>query len=190
MDMKFASPPRMAHVLAVALSFAIGVPASAVLAQSPTLAEIARKEQERRKTLMGPAKVYTNKDLPTPAAPPAAAALPPATPPVTDAAAAGKATEKKDEKDEAWWRARMAHAREEVRRNEMFAEALQTRINSLSVDVINRDDPAQRAKLSDDRQKAVAELERVKVEIDNGRKQIALVEEEARVASVPPGWLR
>lgn len=189
MDMKFASPPRMAHVLAVALSLAIGIPASAALAQGPTLAEIARKEQERRKTLMGPAKVYTNKDLPTPAAPPAAAALPPATPPATDAGA-GKATAKKDEKDEAWWRARMAQAREEVRRNEMFAEALQTRINSLSADVINRDDPGQRAKLSDDRQKAVAELERVKLEIDNGKKQIGIIEEEARVASVPPGWLR
>jgi len=186
------STRQLARLLAVVLSLATGLPASAVFAQTPTLAEIARKEQERRKTLKAPAKVYTNKDLPAraatvmsaPAVAPSAAAASPADKP------ADKAKPAADQKDEAWWRARMAQAREEVRRNELFAEALQTRINSLSADVINRDDPAQRAKLSDDRQKAVAELDRVTIEIQAGKKQIADIEEEARVAAVPPGWIR
>ena len=72
----------------------------------------------------------------------------------------------------------------------MFAEALQTRINSLTSDFSARDDPYQRAQLADDRQKALAELSRVKGEIDAGTKLIAEIEEEARQAGVPPGWIR
>ena len=75
-------------------------------------------------------------------------------------------------------------------RNEMFAEALQTRINSLSTDFVNRDDPFQRAKIGEDRDKAIAELARVKGEIVRAKKQIEDIEEEARKAGVPPGWLR
>jgi len=75
-------------------------------------------------------------------------------------------------------------------RHEMFAEALQSRINALTTDVVNRDDPYQRAKLADDRQKALAELQRVTGEIEQAKKDIADIEEEARKAGVPPGWLR
>jgi hypothetical protein len=59
----------------------------------------------------------------------------------------------------------MTQAREAQRRAEMFAEALQSRINGLTTDVVNRDDPYQRAKLADDRQKALAELQRVPADI-------------------------
>ena len=73
---------------------------------------------------------------------------------------------------------------------EAFAEALQSRINALSTDVVNRDDPYQRAKLAEDRQKAVAELSRVTAEIEQAKKELAAIDEEARQAGVPPGWLR
>jgi hypothetical protein len=157
--------------------------------QTPPLADVARKEQERRKTQKVTGKVYTKKDLPesaqdraaAPAGP--AAATPPADPkPETKPA--------EDSKDEAWWRNRMAQAREELRRNEVFAEALQTRINSLSADFVNRDDPFQRAKIGLDRDKALSELARVKGEVERSKKQIEDIEEEARKGSVPPGWLR
>ena len=49
---------------------------------------------------------------------------------------------------------------------------------------------AQRAKIADDRQKALAELSRLTLDIDKANKQIADIEEEARKAGVPPGWLR
>jgi uncharacterized protein with ATP-grasp and redox domains len=97
---------------------------------------------------------------------------------------------KSEDKDEAWWKNRINLAREELRRNEAFAEALQTRINSLSTDFVNRDDPFQRAKIGEDRDKALAELSRVKAEVVNGKKLIEDIEEEARRAGVPPGWLR
>jgi hypothetical protein len=72
----------------------------------------------------------------------------------------------------------------------MFAEALQTRINSLTTDFVNRDDPYQRARIGEDRQKALAEMDRVKADIEAAKKKIADAEEEARRAGVPPGWLR
>jgi len=72
----------------------------------------------------------------------------------------------------------------------MFADSLQTRINSLTTDFINRDDPAQRAKLETDRKAALAELERVKKDMTDQTKAIAAIEEEARRAGVPAGWLR
>jgi polyhydroxyalkanoate synthesis regulator phasin len=84
----------------------------------------------------------------------------------------------------------MSNAREELRRNEMFRDALQTRINSLTNDFSARDDPYQRAQIADDRQKALAEIDRVTKEIDSLKKQIADIEEEARQAGIPPGWIR
>ena len=63
-------------------------------------------------------------------------------------------------------------------------------MNALSADFVNRDDPYQRAKIGEDRQKALAEMDRVKVEIAEQKKKIEDIEEEARKAGVPPGWLR
>ena len=63
--------------------------------------------------------------------------------------------------------------REELRRNEMFGEALQTRINSLTNDFSSRDDPYQRARIAEDRQKAMAEMDRVKGDIELQKKKIA-----------------
>jgi len=67
---------------------------------------------------------------------------------------------------------------------------LQSQINGLTVDFINRDDPAQRAQIEQQRAKAVAELERTEREVEGHRKAIAAIEDEARKAGVPAGWLR
>lgn len=178
---------------AVALLIALVVWPAVSLAQTPPLAEVARKEAERRKVTKAAPKVLTNKDLPKSATqppPPPAAATPPSAEAAAQTPEQEPAPPPKDEKDEAWWRARITQAREEVRRNEMFLEALQSRVNALSTDFVNRDDPFQRAKIGEDRQKALAEMERVKAEIQLGKKQIEDIEEEARKAGVPPGWLR
>jgi hypothetical protein len=165
-------------------------------AQTPTLGELARKEQERRKTLTPAGKVVTNQDVPRAVAPP----------PAADAASQGAGAAKVDKpdaaakpeapkpgepvKDEAWWKQRIGQVREELRRNEMFAEALQTRINSLTGDFTRRDDPYQRARIADDRAKALLEMDRVKADLESNRKALAAIEEEARASGVPPGWLR
>jgi nucleotide-binding universal stress UspA family protein len=84
----------------------------------------------------------------------------------------------------------MQGARDALQRAEVFAEALQSRINGLTADFTARDDPAQRSAVGVDRQKALAELDRAKNEIVQQTKAIADIQEEARKAGVPPGWLR
>ena len=175
-------------VLAIVLGAVLLAGSSARARQTPTLGELALKEQERRKALKasGAAKVLTNEDLPRgipKAAPPAAA---PGAKPAADPAAKPE----EPPKDEAWWKQRITQEREALRRNEMFAEALQTRINSLATDFASRDDPYQRAVVAEDRAKALLELDRVKGEVEQARKKIADIEEEARRAGVSPGWLR
>jgi hypothetical protein len=174
----------------------------AAAAQAQTLADLARKEEERRKTVPEAAKVYTNKDLnPTPAsstAPPAASS---ATPTADAAKDAGKEKDAKDVKekdangkevvkDRAYWAGRMKTLQDQVDQNSTYVDAIQARVNGLSADFVNRDDPAQRVVIERDRQKALAELARLKQAILDGKKAIATLEDDARRAGVPPGWLR
>jgi hypothetical protein len=182
------SAPALRLTMAGAVAAAVFAQAALPL-RAQSLGELARKEQERRKEIKVAGKVYSNNDLPPSAGPSPAAALPPATT-TPDAKADAPKAELKDEKDESWWRARMSQARETQRRSEAFAEALQSRINALSADAVNRDDPYQRVKVSEDRQKAVVELGRVTSEIDQAKKEIVAIEEEARQGGVPPGWIR
>jgi hypothetical protein len=195
------------HTLAagfVVFAFAAGL-FTAAAASGQTLGEVAKKEAERRKAQPQGGKVYTNKDLPASAQKPAtanpAATSPeaPAQPPGDPVAAAtGQAEDARpaadkpqgDQKDEAYWKGRMAAAREELRRSEMFAEALQTRVNALNRDFNSRDNPAQRSAIGADRTEALNELTRVKQDVERGKKQVADIEEEARKAGVPPGWVR
>lgn len=181
---------------------------AAVSAQ--TLGELAKQEEARRKAIKSSGKLYTSDNVKSEPAPrgtvPAAgvAATPapgtPATPPspsgvdpaAADNAAAGAAATPAAEAkpDETAWRQRVQAARDALTRAQIFAEALQSRINALSNDFAARDDPAQRATISTDRQKSLAELDRVKLEIEQHTKAIAAVQDEARKAGVPPGWLR
>ena len=163
--------------------------------QTTTLGEVARREEERRKKISVPSKVYTNKDLPKPGAAPAPSPATPGSPGAPPAAQTPAETQKPEEpkgeeKDEAWWRKRITAVRNDLQRNELAAEAFQSRVNALTADFTARDDPYQRAQISIDRQKALNELERVKSEILRLRQAIAAIEDEARVAGVPPGWLR
>ena len=167
-----------------------------------TLADVAKKEEARRKELKQPAKTYTNKDLAgSPAATPAADAAAPIAP-TADAAKDAKAKKDADDKakakekdqgpakDQAYWAGRVKDLRTQLDRDQTYADALQTKINSLATDFVNRDDPAQRAQIARDKQKAMDELNRLKAAIQNDKKAIADLEEEARKAGVPPGWLR
>jgi chromosome segregation ATPase len=189
----------MGLVASITLAPAAWPTVAAEQSQPPSLAEIARKEAERRKTVKETKTVITTKDMPesarkpasTPAASeggahPGSAASPGSEQkPASGAAGAASATD-----GEGAWRARITQARENLRRNEVFLEALQTRINSLTNDSQSRDDPFQRAKLREERLKSLDEMERLKADIEGAKKQIADIEEEARKAGVPPGWLR
>jgi hypothetical protein len=180
-----------------------GAPAAAQTEQAQsgetvkTLADVARAEEARRKTVAKSAKVYTNADLkadfpvtqppPTPA--PADAPAPVAGTPAIDIPL-GAAEPLAPPQDQTYWRNKMAEARTALERSRMFAEALQSRINALTTDFINRDDPAQKAQIEGERKAALAELERVRKDLDDQQKAVTAVEDEARKAGVPSGWLR
>jgi hypothetical protein len=174
---------------AAVVSTAALVGASAPLfAQS--LGDVARKEEARRQTVKEPGKVYTNKDLgnvapASPAPPPDASNPPPAS---ADAKAAEK--DKTPVKDQAYWGSQVKTLQAQADRDQTYADAMQSRINALTADFAARADPAQRALIGSDRQKAVAELDRLTLAIVKDKKAIADLQEEARRAGVPAGWLR
>jgi hypothetical protein len=192
----------MPDMLALALAVLVGgqgAAASPPKTTAPTLADIARQEEARRKAITQPAKVLTNEDLrplPTVAEPAPSSATPPSS--VTPAApetggAAAAATQARAEdplKDEAWWHKRITDARAALERTDTLIAAMESRINQLWADFTARDDPAQRAQIARDRERALAELARLKEERQDQAKAIADIEEEARQGGVPPGWLR
>jgi hypothetical protein len=183
----------MVRLISAAL-LSVGV-VQAVPAQS--LGDVARKEEERRKAVKSSGKVYTNDALQPvaqPPAPPAAsgnqatvASSPGSGATSSEAAASDKASAKGDEKT---WRIRMADAQDALERSKTFANALQNQLNSLATDFVNRDDPVQRSAIASQRDKVTAELERVKKEIEAQTKAISGIQEEARRAGVPAGWVR
>lgn len=196
-------------VMAALLLTAVSAPGGLVVLSRPllaqSLADAARKEEERRQTAKPAAKVLTNKDLPNVPPPSSVVASPAggdATTPAdggtaaSDAKGDGKSagstsnSDAQGTKDEKYWSGRMKQLREQVQRDRMLVDALQSRVNALTTDFVNRDDPAQRAVIAGDRQKAVEELDRMKKSIVDGTKAISDLEEEARRAGAPAGWLR
>ena len=186
-----------------AVSTIVIVSVLGVSVSSQTLGELARQEEARRKGVKTPTTVVITNDTihsqPRPAQPatPANPAQPstPAGAGSQEKSAAAAANEKPKppvdpKKEEAAWRQRIQAERDALQRSQIFAEALQSRINALTTDFTSRDDPAQRAVIATDRQKALDELDRVKNEIAQHNKAITTIQEDARRAGVPPGWLR
>jgi hypothetical protein len=163
------------------------------VAAAQSLGDVAKQEEARRKAVPSAGKVYTNDSLrpePSAAAPavPAAAATPAAATP--DKPADKREASQDPKKDEAAWKQRIAAERTALSRAQLFAESLQSRINALTNDFSGRDDPFQRNQIGQDRQKAIAELDRVHKEIADHTKTITDIQEEARKAGVPAGWVR
>jgi hypothetical protein len=185
----------------------IGTGARPLLAQS--LADVAKQEEERRKASPPPTKVYTNKDLgAVPAGALTSDAGKDAGKDQMDKDSAGKdakngkdAKDAKDGKDgkdakdkpaqgQAYWSKRLKDLTIQAEQNHGYLDAMQTRLNSLDADFVNRDDPIQRAGIDRDRQKTRGEMARLTKAIQDGKKAVADLLEEARQAGVPPGWLR
>ena len=188
---------RLLHAVAVPVAIVLAVATLAPAVRAQSLADVARKEAERRKTVKSQGKVYTDTELKTPSSSETSAPAPagsdaaakPAEPPKSDTK---KEPDKRAEpaKDQAYWGDRVKGLRGQLDRDQTLADAMQSRINALTTDFVNRDDPAQRAVIERDRQKAVGELDRLKKAVVDDQKAIADLEEEARRAGVPPGWLR
>ena len=179
---------------AAAVVLSVTLPIAAPAAAQPPLAEVARAEQERRASISEKSRVYTNADLTETRRLTTAAAPRPAADSVTDEAGCTPADDAAapavEERDETWWRERIAAARSARQRAELVAAALQNRVDGLWAEFTARDDPAARAGLERDRLAAISELEQTRGELERLDEEIAGIQEEARRAGAPPGWLR
>jgi len=178
-----------------------------------SLAEASQRETLRRTLMARSAKSLNDNNLPSvqmsdAAAASGAAAIPPAGPPPATGSAddatkkpattpapappsgAGASTKEPVKQDETAWRERMTSARDALSQDQFMVEALQSRLNSLQTDIINRDDPAQRSKLEQDRARVQSEMSRLKKQITLDEQAIADIQNEARKLNVPPGWIR
>jgi hypothetical protein len=179
--------------------------AAIMQAQSPSLNDVAKQEEARRKAIAAPAKVITNGDLrPTittgsassePSGTPDAAAKPSAaTPAKTDDGAEKTADVTKDkasdEKGESYWRGRITAARAALDHHKVDLDGLQSQVNALNGVVLSIDDPFRKQQASDQRYKVQHEIEVMQQQVQNDTKALADIQEEARRAGVPPGWLR
>lgn len=185
----------------IRISLAIAATLLSVAPQldAQSLADLARHESERRKSAPkgGAAKVYTNTDLKPVAQPEAAqtASDPAATSaPSTVGADAGRTaaadTKPAETKDEAYWRKRARDLSAKLEEDRILADALQSRVNALTMDFVNRDNPVERSRIEVDRQRALVELERLNKAVTVDQRALKELEEEARTAGVTPGWLR
>src|SRR5262245_49538420 len=206
---------RFNRFIALIAGCLLAAAGASLAARQQSLADVAKKEEDRRKAAPATGKVYTNKDLkpvPTVGSPAGDPSVltggtekdgdKPAEDKATadgDKAAAGDKADKPADakpaeagaaKDQKYWKDRIDAANLALDRDMGYAEAMQTRINALTTDFVNRDDPAQRSVIEQNRNRALAELDRLKKQIEDDKKTISDIEEEARRAGVPPGWLR
>jgi len=174
------------RTLSVACVLALALPA---LGQSQSLVEIAAKERERRKKNQETGikvRVITERDLvalheegeeeyePSPSEAP---------PPAPEAGANAEASRKALE---AAWRRRMARAQTRLERARKKHENLSNLF--LVTGQYYLDEKNRAVKIT------VSELQRLtgqaKAELEAAERAVESVEEEARRAGVPPGWLR
>jgi len=159
-----------------------------------SLADVAKAEEARRKTVKVATKVYTNEDLgrtpdtsPAPSQPAtaASAAAKPADP--------AKPAEQKPvdpTKEQAYWKDRATTIQQSLSRNRLLVDALQSQVNGLNAEFVNTDDPGQRNLLQARIERATGELRRVQQDIEKQTKAAADLQEEARRAGAPAGWVR
>ena len=178
----------------VALTALLGLLAGGSLS-GQSLASVAKEAEAKRKTTKSSGKVYTNdqlksdpRDVSAPASSSGATPPPPSDVNADDKTKQDEAA--KQAKDEAYWRDRMKAEREALARSETFAGALQSQINGLYGEFTACQAPPQCNEISARRQKSIAELDRVKKEVAQHTKGIADIQEEARKAGVPAGWVR
>lgn len=159
-----------------------------------SLGDVSRQTEAARNASAGRprAKIYTNKDLP------AADRIPPAPSPATPIAtpstpappAASEADVPADPKSEAHWRERMRPLRERLDRARALADDTKRRAEALmrSADQCFRigivcADYTESLRLTEEHKTLAADVARAE-------RDVAALEEEARKAGVPPGWVR
>jgi hypothetical protein len=186
------------------VTYALFASISMVTIHAQSLADVAKKTEEERaatateknsgKAATKPTtKVYTNKDLkdaPAPASVESSSSAPiaaTAEPSETERSAEYRKVAKKDE---AYWKGRLRDLLATQDADTIHLAAMGSRVASLTADFDNSDSISQRAVIRGEREVAATEVTRLKAAVLTDKHAIATLEEEARRANVPAGWLR
>jgi hypothetical protein len=179
-------------------------------ARAQSLADVARKEAERRKTIQKPAKVYTDADLRR-----YPVATPPEVQPADRAAAAGAGNtsaataenavaaagpetagapatpvEPSVDLGEQYWRKLISDARATLARSSSYLVALRERSRALATQFYTLEDPVARNAAAAQRKTVLQDIEHLKQDMVTQEEAIAKIEADARKANIPPGWIR
>jgi len=158
----------------------------------PTVADIARRERQRQRSITS--KIIIS-NTSTPAAP---AQTPiPGTVPVAPGAAANSAAARPFEvtdnkgRDEKSWRAAFQLARDNVKRAEGRLELLDLRIKDLNTQMLQLSSFYNREyRMGPELTAAQKDLEDARKDVELARKRVADLEEELRRSGGPAGWSR
>lgn len=187
--MKWIAVPVLALVALVA------APTLGSAGQQSSLADVARREAERRKAVKAPAKVYTNDDVPkgtlTVTAPPPLVEVGPDDEPAKDETATGEpAPDAPTEapQDEASWRKRFADARADLTAQREALDSVQALLRVALEQWAVAPDAERRAALDRERDEAAAELTKAREVLGAREQALAALEKEADAAGVPVEW--
>ena len=189
-----------------AILFSLGLLANAATVYGQSLADVARQEAERRKSVTSQARIYTNEDLGTPAPAPSSAtsassaAAAPNKPAPSESGSANKVaapaegaenegpvekakSEPNKFRDETHWRERARGYRDKLNKLRSDVAAIQSRVEEL------RGGPQTPANVSD-LKLAEQDLVKYKNQLASIEKEWSQIEQMAREDKVPTTWLQ
>lgn len=165
------------------------------LAIGSQVADVAKKEKERRNKISAPGKVFTNADI----------AAFKAKQGDTSSNAVSDETESSDETpdynvalppdphspaNEKYWKDRMKQATDHLQELQSKANDLQKTISGLMLNVSNYDGVVAGPQLNAQLGQMKDQLASTQEEIKSAQQAMEDLQEEARKAGVPPGWMR
>jgi hypothetical protein len=179
----------------------LGMLVFAGAAQAQSLADVAKEEQARRKSIKQPTRVYTNDDVKDvkPISTMGQEAKGQAAGQGTGAGVADGASGAGDAKgagaptagggNEGQWRERMAAAREQLSRTRIQLEAMRGRVGRLAGASLTAASEAEQGQVQRQQQETLQEYDRLRADVERYERALTELEEQARQAGVPPGWL-
>jgi len=170
-----------------------------------SLADLAKKEKERRQAVKTEVKVITNDQAPKSGTVTTTSATQPATPPgarppdETTGAVEGAPAKEKPASDEpvdlqgrpeSFWRQTMADAREKVQTLENQANVMILKLNDLQNRFYREADGYKQQQIQREIQKAFYEQDLNKENLAKAKAELAALELEARKSGALPGWIK
>ena len=175
-----------------------------IAADSGSLADLAKKEQERRAKITSETKVITNDDSDKYRAGAVTTGTPYVEPPAEKAraekdgseAASAKGVEASPDepvdlqgRPESFWRQTMSDARKQVKDLENQGDVLVLKLNSLQTKFYSEDNGFKQQEIQTEINKTFYEQDLIKENLKKAKDQLDDLEKEARKSGALPGWI-